>query len=82
MNTTTIRRKLFDYIRDADTQKVKAIFTLVQNDIDAENDIWTEEFTAEMERRRKELEEGKVKTRTWEEVKKESMKKLKALKNK
>jgi putative addiction module component (TIGR02574 family) len=82
MSTITIRRKLFDYIRDADAQKVKAIFTLVQNDIDEENDIWTQEFTEEMERRIKEFKEGKVKAHTWEEVKKKSMKKLKMLKNK
>ncbi len=77
-----IRRKLFDYIRDADEKKVKAIYTMVETDIHEDNDVWDDEFTREMERRKREFENGTDKGVPWEEVQERAMKQLKAARKK
>ena len=69
MSTIEIRRKLFDYIRDADDKKVKAIYTMVEDQIAAKNDIWTDEFVNEMNSRTADFESGRVGGSSWEEVK-------------
>lgn len=69
MSTIEIRQKLFDYIRVADDRKVKAIYTMIETEIEQETDIWTDEFVEELNRRTAEFESGKEKGRTWEEVK-------------
>lgn len=69
MSTTDIRRKLFDYIRVADDKKVKAIYTIVENEIQRDTDIWTEEFLQELNKRSVDFEGEKVKGYTWKEVK-------------
>jgi len=69
MSTIEIRQKLFDYIRVADDKKVKAIYTMIEAEIEQETDIWTDEFVEELNRRYSDLESGKVKGSTWEEVK-------------
>lgn len=33
MNTSTIRQKLYEYIRVADDKKVKAIYTIIESDV-------------------------------------------------
>jgi hypothetical protein len=69
MSTLEIRQKLFDYIRVADDKKVKAIYTMIESDIDQKVEIWTDEFVEELNKRTQDLESGKSKGRTWEEVK-------------
>ena len=69
MSTTEIRQKLFDYIRVADDKKVKAIYTIIENEIKEEADIWTDEFLQELNKRTGDFESGKVKGYTWAEVK-------------
>lgn len=70
MRTNTIREKLYDYIRFADDKKVKAIYTMVEEEIVIKNNPWDDtEFIAELERRVAEYERGEVKMSTWEEVK-------------
>jgi hypothetical protein len=61
MSTTDIRHKLFEYIRFADEKKVKAIYVILEDEINEKHDVWTKEFTDEMVRRTKEMESGKVK---------------------
>ena len=52
MTITAIRQKLQDYIKTADDKKIKAIFTLVENDIDKEVEWWVnKEFVAELNER-------------------------------
>ncbi len=68
MSTTEIRRKLFDYIREADDKKVKAIYTIVENEIQRDADIWTDEFLQELNKRTADFESEKVKGYTWKEV--------------
>jgi hypothetical protein len=69
MDTLEIRQKLFDYIRDADDKKVKAIYTMIETDIDQKAEIWTDDFIEELNKRTLDFESGKSKGRTWEEVK-------------
>jgi putative addiction module component (TIGR02574 family) len=70
MTTTAIRQKLYEYIRVADDKKVKAIYTMVEDEINEDFD-WTKdkEFIAELDRRSAQLKSGEVKGIPWEEVK-------------
>ncbi len=70
METSEIKKKLHDYIESAEEEKVKAIYTVLESDIESVYDHWNDpEFVTEMEKRVKELEDGTVKGSTWEEVK-------------
>jgi putative addiction module component (TIGR02574 family) len=72
MNTTAIRQKLYDYIRVAEDKKVKAIYTMVEEEINEAYD-WSSDpaFIAELDKRSAEYKSGKVKGVPWEEVRKE-----------
>lgn len=61
MSTNEIRQKLFDYIRVADDRKVKAIYTIIENEIEETENIWTEDFVKELTKRNADLETGIVK---------------------
>lgn len=70
MRNTTIREKLYDYIRFADDKKVKAIYTMVEEEIIAKGNPWDDPaFVDELDRRVAEYESGEIKMSTWEEVK-------------
>ncbi len=70
MRNTTIREKLYDYIRFADDKKVKAIYAMVEDDIITKGSPWDDPaFISELDRRLAEYESGKINTSTWEEVK-------------
>jgi hypothetical protein len=70
MSTATIRERLFEYIRFADDKKVQAIYTMVEDEIIEKLDLWKDkDFVAELDRRIGELESGKVKGVTMEEMK-------------
>ena len=69
MSTTEIRQKLFDYIRVADDKKVKAIYTILSDEIQEDTDIWTDEFLQELNKRTADFESGNVMGFTWKEVK-------------
>ena len=43
MTTATIRKKLHDYINIADDKKVKAIYTIVEDEMESGNGIISEE---------------------------------------
>ena len=71
MNTTTIRQKLHEYIKVADDKKVKAIYTIVESDINEMNEWWNDEsFIAELDKRSSDLKSGIDKGITWDELKK------------
>lgn len=80
METAIIRRKLFDYIRDADPKKVRAIYILIQDNIEEENDIWNDEFVEEMIRRKDEYKQRNTEGYSWEEVQKKAIHQLNSLK--
>lgn len=59
MNTATIREKLYDYIRVADEKKVKAIYTMLEDEITEEVAWWKDNaFTAELDKRYAAWEDG------------------------
>lgn len=72
MTASAIRKQLQSYLDVATDKKVKAIYALVEEDIvdkTETGDHWNDPaFVAEMNRRAMEMESGKVKGRSWEEV--------------
>lgn len=80
MTTAAIRKKLADYLKVADEQKVKAIYTMVKDEIDTEANDWDPAFVKELERRRKGFLDGSAKTYTWEETKKAAVSRVKSKK--
>jgi hypothetical protein len=70
MSTSDIRHRLHEYIQFADEKKIKAIYLLVEDEIKEKQDSWSKELIQELERRSKELETGKVKGISSDEVSK------------
>ncbi|MDO3643917.1 hypothetical protein [Mucilaginibacter sp. L3T2-6] len=52
MTTSTIRKKLITYLADADDSKVKAIYTLLEDDIRQEEFAFTDEQMQILEKER------------------------------
>jgi len=72
MTTATIRQKLYEYIRVADDKKVKAIFTMVEDEMNEMAKWWEQdEMVHELEKRSADLKSGKDKGVSWENVKKQ-----------
>lgn len=70
MTTAAIRNKLYDYIRVADDKKIKAIYTMLEGEIEQQYDYWNDkEFVAELTKRSADLKSGKVKGISWEDAK-------------
>ena len=82
MTTTVIRKKLVDYLKTADDKKIKAIYTMVEDEINTKANDWDEPFITELEKRSKSLKSGTAKTYTWEETKKAAIQKVKTTKRK
>ena len=81
MKNTELKEKLHQYIETADEKKLKAIYTMVEEEI-AEYNKWDDkEFLNEMSSRIKDFETEKVKGYTWEEVKQRAASKIKAKKS-
>ena len=69
MKATEIKKQLHDYIEAVDSKKLKAIYTVMEQDIKSHTDIWEDEdFVNELERRSASVLDGTAKTSTWEEV--------------
>jgi hypothetical protein len=70
MTTAAIRNKLYDYIRVAEDKKIKAIYTMLEDDIEQQYDYWNDkEFVAELDKRSADLKSGKVKGISWKDAK-------------
>jgi hypothetical protein len=70
MTTQAIRERLHEYIRFADDKKLEAIYTMVEDDIVEELDLWeNKDFLQEMKSRVDDFESGKTEAISWEEVK-------------
>ena len=69
MTATAIRQKLYDYIRVAKDRKVKAIYTMLEEEIE-ENTAWWQDngFVKELDADYKNWKDGKAKGYTKEEV--------------
>ena len=78
MNTSTIKQKLYEYIRVADDKKVKAIYTLIEGEMNELYEWWNDEnLITELECRSADLKSGKDKGIPWEIVKKDLLKRKK-----
>jgi len=72
MDTATIRQRLYDYIKVADDKKVKAIYTIIESDINKMDEWWNDEnLIAELDKRSSDLKSGKDLGVSWEELKNE-----------
>jgi hypothetical protein len=81
MDINTVRQRLYDYVRVAEEKKLKAIYTIIEGDIDATiNPFEDKNFMAELDKRSREMKSGKVKTYTLEETKNLARKKIQAKK--
>ena len=70
MTTTSIRHKLYDYIRAAEDKKIKAIYTMLEEEIEGNYDYWNDkDFVDELDRRSEDFKSGKVKGILWEDAK-------------
>ena len=71
MNTaSSLRDKLYDFIRVADDKKLSAIYNLLENEIEETNKWWKDKkFIAELDRRYQALETGTDKGFTVEQLK-------------
>ncbi|MCI0750736.1 MAG: hypothetical protein L0Y35_02765 [Flammeovirgaceae bacterium] len=78
MNTAVIREKLHHYIETAKDKKVKAIFAMVEEEIEKSEGIWTDDFLKELNRRKSDFETGNTPGRSWHEVKKTAKKSLRS----
>lgn len=59
MTTSLIREKLYDYIRVADDKKVKAIYTMLEDEIIETNEWWKNNaFVEELDTRFNNLDTG------------------------
>lgn len=67
MTISTIRQQLYDYIRVAEDRKVKALHTMLEDEIAEIYDHWNDvQFTQQIEERSEEYKSGKVKGVPWE----------------
>ena len=67
MTVSTIRQQLYDYIRVAEDRKVKAIHTMLEEEIAELYDHWNDEtFTNNIEERSQQYKNGEVKSISWE----------------
>jgi hypothetical protein len=70
MTAITIRQKLYDYIRVAEDRKVKAIYTMLEDEIEEVYDYWNDKnFVTELNKRSADYKNGKVKSAPWDKVK-------------
>ncbi len=77
MNTVAIRQKLTDYLKIADDKKIKAIYTMVEDEINTQANDWNQSLKTEMDRRSRSFRSGTAKTYTWEETKKAAISRVK-----
>ena len=80
MTTTTIREKLADYLQVADEKKLKAIYTMVEDEINTLANDWDDDFMKELRTRSKSFINGASKTYNWEETKQAAINKVKSKK--
>jgi putative addiction module component (TIGR02574 family) len=78
MSTNVIRQKLHSYLEVADDKKVKAMYVMMEEDIEESAVEYTDEFKKELDRRYADYKSGKAKMITAAESKKRIQKILKS----
>jgi hypothetical protein len=70
MQPLTTKEKLYDFMRVADDKKIKAIYSLLENEIAESNEWWQDKsVVAELDKRYKNWQEDKEKGSAVEETK-------------
>jgi hypothetical protein len=70
MTVNTIRKKLMGYLADADQKKLKALYTLLEDDIqEAEKNVFTKEQLSLLNEEHALHISGKTKSYSWDEAK-------------
>lgn len=65
-----IRQKVLSYLADADAKKIKAVYTLLEDDIEKKPlFLFSKKEMARLEKDRLEHENGQSPTYSWDEVK-------------
>ena len=78
MTTNTIRQKLHSYLEVADDKKVKAMYVMMEGDIEESAMEYSDEFKNELDMRYADYKSGKTKAITSSESKKRVQKILKS----
>ena len=82
MTTAVIRQKLYEYIRFADDQKIKAFYTIISPETKENSDWWKDkELIADLDRMDKAMDDGDDKGITWPEAKKKLLERSKRKRN-
>ncbi len=68
MSLIGMRKQLHSYIDQADHHKIKAIYTLLEKEMEQQKVVWSKELSEELDKREEDLESGRVKGVTWEDV--------------
>ncbi len=77
MTTKAIRQKLVDYLQVADDKKIKAIYTMVEDEINTAKNEWDEGYIEELDKRSRSFADGSAKTYSWEETKQAAIERVK-----
>ena len=70
MDTTAIRQQLHNYLEVAEDKKVKAIYTMMEEEIKESAVEYTDEFKAKLDKRYADYKSGKAKMISAQESKK------------
>jgi len=62
MTTVAIRKKLVDYMKVADDKKIKAMYALLEDDIEQDGHISIEQYNKEIDEAMAEIKRGEVYT--------------------
>ena len=62
MTTVAIRKKLVEYMKVADDKKIKAMYALLEDDIEQDGHISIEQYNKEIDEAMEEIKRGEVYT--------------------
>ncbi len=82
MTTATIRQKLHSYLEVADDKKVKAIYAIMEADVEESAVEYSKEFKAELNKRYADYKSGKAKMITEQQSRQRIQKILKSARKK
>lgn len=69
MNTNTIRQKLHSFLEEADDKKIKAIYSMIEAEIEDSSEDYSAELKAELDKRNENFTANKSKIITPKESK-------------
>ena len=78
MTASTIRQSLHNYLEIADEKKIKAIYTMVEEEIKSNSFVYTDSLKKELDKRQDDYKKGKVKMITAKESKSRIQKLIKS----